>query len=48
MAEALKGDAKKRAGGVTGSRRLRAERRADQVKGNLKQACVVPSHCRGR
>jgi uncharacterized protein YjbJ (UPF0337 family) len=37
-AEAAKGGAKKAAGRVTGSRRLRAEGRADQVKGNLKQA----------
>jgi uncharacterized protein YjbJ (UPF0337 family) len=37
-AEAMKGGAKKRAGRVTGSRRLRAEGRSDQVKGNLKQA----------
>jgi uncharacterized protein YjbJ (UPF0337 family) len=37
-AEAMKGGAKKRAGHVTGSRRLRAEGRSDQVKGNLKQA----------
>jgi uncharacterized protein YjbJ (UPF0337 family) len=37
-AEALKGGAKKRAGRITGSRRLRAEGRTDQAKGNLKQA----------
>jgi uncharacterized protein YjbJ (UPF0337 family) len=37
-AEAMKGGAKKRAGRVTGSRRLRAEGRSDQAKGNLKQA----------
>ncbi|HLX50081.1 MAG TPA: CsbD family protein [Streptosporangiaceae bacterium] len=37
-AEALKGGAKKRAGRFTGSRRLRAEGRSDQAKGNLKQA----------
>jgi len=37
-AEAAKGGAKKSAGRATGSRRLRAEGRGDQVKGNLKQA----------
>ena len=37
-AEAVKGGAKKTAGRATGSRRLRAEGRADQAKGNLKQA----------
>jgi len=37
-AEAVKGSAKKMVGRLTGSRRLRAEGRADQAKGNLKQA----------
>jgi uncharacterized protein YjbJ (UPF0337 family) len=37
-AEAVKGGAKRMAGRLTGSRRLRAEGRADQVKGNIKQA----------
>ena len=37
-AEAVKGSAKKMAGRVTGSRRLRAEGRADQAKGDIKQA----------
>jgi uncharacterized protein YjbJ (UPF0337 family) len=37
-AEAMKGGAKKRVGRATGNRRLRAEGRRDQVKGNLKQA----------
>jgi uncharacterized protein YjbJ (UPF0337 family) len=37
-AEAVKGSAKRMAGRVTGSRRLRTEGRADQAKGNLKQA----------
>jgi uncharacterized protein YjbJ (UPF0337 family) len=37
-AEALKGSAKKTAGRATGSRRLKAEGRGDQAKGNLKQA----------
>jgi uncharacterized protein YjbJ (UPF0337 family) len=37
-AEAVKGSLKKNSGRVTGSRRLRAEGRGDQVKGNMKQA----------
>jgi uncharacterized protein YjbJ (UPF0337 family) len=37
-AEAVKGGAKRVVGRITGSRRLRAEGRADQAKGNLKQA----------
>ena len=37
-AEAVKGGAKKRAGQLTGNRRLRAEGRTDQAKGNIKQA----------
>jgi uncharacterized protein YjbJ (UPF0337 family) len=37
-AEAVKGGVKKMFGRLTGSRRLRAEGRADQAKGNLKQA----------
>jgi uncharacterized protein YjbJ (UPF0337 family) len=37
-AEAAKGGMKKTAGRLTGSRRLRAEGRGDQAKGNLKQA----------
>jgi uncharacterized protein YjbJ (UPF0337 family) len=37
-AEALKGGAKKAAGRATGSRRLRAEGRGDQIKGNTEQA----------
>jgi uncharacterized protein YjbJ (UPF0337 family) len=37
-AEAVKGSAKKMTGRLTGSRRLRAEGRADQARGNLKQA----------
>jgi uncharacterized protein YjbJ (UPF0337 family) len=36
--EAVKGTFKKTAGRLTGNRRLRAEGRADQAKGNLKQA----------
>ena len=37
-AEAVKGTVKKNSGRVTGSRRLRAEGRGDQVKGNTEQA----------
>ena len=37
-AEAVKGGAKKMTGRATGNRRLRAEGRGDQVKGNTKQA----------
>ena len=37
-AEAVKGGAKRMIGRITGSRRLRTEGRADQAKGNLKQA----------
>lgn len=36
--QAMKGGAKKAVGRVTGSRRLQAEGRGDQVKGNVKQA----------
>ncbi len=37
-AEAVKGAAKKTTGRVTGRRRLQAEGRGDQAKGNIKQA----------
>jgi uncharacterized protein YjbJ (UPF0337 family) len=37
-AETFKGNAKKMVGRVTGSRRLRAEGRGDQAKGDIKQA----------
>jgi uncharacterized protein YjbJ (UPF0337 family) len=37
-AEAVKGSIKKTAGRLTGNRRLRAEGRGDQIKGNTKQA----------
>ncbi|MDH6130469.1 CsbD family protein [Kitasatospora sp. GP82] len=37
-AEAVKGGAKKTVGRVTGSWRLRAEGRSDQIKGNTKQS----------
>jgi uncharacterized protein YjbJ (UPF0337 family) len=36
--EAVKGSAKRMAGRITGSRRLRTEGRADQAMGNIKQA----------
>jgi uncharacterized protein YjbJ (UPF0337 family) len=37
-AQAVKGSVKKTAGRLTGSRRLRAQGRADRFKGNMKQA----------
>ncbi|MEV7780144.1 CsbD family protein [Kitasatospora sp. NPDC088351] len=37
-AEAVKGGAKKTAGRATGDRKLEAEGRGDQIKGNIKQA----------
>jgi uncharacterized protein YjbJ (UPF0337 family) len=37
-AEAVKGRAKKTLGRLSGNRRLRAEGRGDQAKGDLKQA----------
>ena len=37
-AEAVTGSLKKMAGRLTGSRRMRAEGRGDQLKGNMKQA----------
>ncbi|MDQ0941913.1 CsbD family protein [Streptomyces sp. V1I1] len=37
-AEAVKGGAKKTVGRITGSRRLQAEGRGGQAKGNIKQA----------
>jgi uncharacterized protein YjbJ (UPF0337 family) len=37
-AEAVKGTVKKTVGRIVGSRRLRAEGRADQADGNIKQA----------
>ncbi|GAA2621557.1 CsbD family protein [Streptomyces tubercidicus] len=39
-AEAMKGGAKKTSGCATGSQRLQAEGRGDQVKGNIKQAAA--------
>jgi uncharacterized protein YjbJ (UPF0337 family) len=37
-AEAVKGGAKKTVGRITGNRRLRADGRPDQAKGNVKRA----------
>ena len=51
-AEAVKGAFTEKAGRLTGSRRLRAKGRADQAKGNLKQAgakvndALEPNTCR--
>lgn len=47
-AEAVKGGAKKMIGRITGSRRLRAEGRADQVKGDIKQAGAKIKDASGR
>jgi len=52
-AEAVKGGAKKIVGRVTGNRRLQAEGRGDQAKGDAKQAeaktrSLSPSDPRGR
>jgi uncharacterized protein YjbJ (UPF0337 family) len=38
QAQTTKGKAKKGTGRITGNRRLKAEGRADQAKGNVKQA----------
>jgi uncharacterized protein YjbJ (UPF0337 family) len=47
-AEAVKGSAKRTAGRLTGSRRLRAEGRADQAKGDIKQAGAKIKDASGR
>jgi uncharacterized protein YjbJ (UPF0337 family) len=47
-AEAVKGSAKKVIGRLAGSRRLRAEGRADKAKGNLKQAGAKIKDAAGR
>jgi len=47
-AEAVKGSAKRMAGRLTGSRRLRAEGRADQAKGDVKQAGAKIKDASGR
>jgi uncharacterized protein YjbJ (UPF0337 family) len=48
MAEAVKGGVKRMAGRITGSRRLRAEGRADQAKGDIKQAGAKIKDASGR
>jgi uncharacterized protein YjbJ (UPF0337 family) len=47
-AEAVKGGAKRMIGRITGSRRLRAEGRADQAKGDIKQAGAKIKDASGR
>jgi uncharacterized protein YjbJ (UPF0337 family) len=47
-AEAVKGGARRMAGRTTGSRRLRAESRADQAKGDIKQAGATVKEAPGR
>jgi len=47
-AEAVKGSAKRMAGRLTGSRRLQAEGRADQAKGDVKQAGAKIKDASGR
>ena len=47
-AETFKGSVKKMAGRVTGSRRLRAEGRGDQAKGDIKQAGAKIKDASGR
>jgi uncharacterized protein YjbJ (UPF0337 family) len=47
-AEAVKGSAKRMAGRLTGSRRLRAEGRAGQAEGDVKQAGAKIKDASGR
>ena len=47
-AEAVKGSAKRMAGRLTGSRRLQAEGRGDQAKGDIKQAGAKIKDALGR
>ena len=47
-AETFTGSVKKMAGRVTGSRRLRAEGRGDQAKGDIKQAGAKIKDASGR
>ena len=47
-AETVKGSVKKMVGRVTGSRRLRTEGRADQAKGDVKQAGAKIKDATGR
>jgi uncharacterized protein YjbJ (UPF0337 family) len=46
--EAVKGSVKRMADRMTGSRRLRAEGRADQAKGDIKQAGAKIKDASGR
>jgi uncharacterized protein YjbJ (UPF0337 family) len=48
QAEAVKGAAKRMIGRLAGSRRLRAEGRADQSKGDIKQAGAKIRDASGR
>jgi len=48
QAEVVKGSAKKMLGRLAGSRRLRAEGRADQAKGDIKQAGAKVKDATGR
>ena len=48
QAEVVKGSAKRMLGRLTGSRRLRAEGRADQAKGDIKQAGAKIKDATGR
>jgi len=48
QAEVVKGGAKRMLGRLTGSRRLRAEGRADQAKGDIKQAGAKIKDATGR
>jgi uncharacterized protein YjbJ (UPF0337 family) len=47
-AEAVKGSAKRMVGRLTGSRRVQAEGRADQAKGDIKQAGAKIKDASGR
>jgi uncharacterized protein YjbJ (UPF0337 family) len=48
QAEVVKGSAKRMLGRLAGSRRLRAEGRADQAKGDIKQAGAKIKDATGR
>ena len=48
QAETIKGGAKRMIGRLAGSRRLRTEGRADQAKGNIKQAGAKVEDASGR
>jgi uncharacterized protein YjbJ (UPF0337 family) len=47
-AEVVKGSVKRMVGRITGSRRLRAEGRADQAKGDIEQAGAKIKDASGR